>query len=105
MHDNLRIVELQSDVEITWCSIFNTYRYFNLHKNESSHYFSLLEISSDTIVGICHFTEIEQGTFRSPAKGTFAGFELKENNLEYLIYFVSALEELLIAAHQRFGAG
>ncbi len=94
MPDNLRVEELHQDPGITWCTIFNTFQFYTLHKRKSSCYFVLLDASSN-ILGVCHFSDVGNGIYKSPVRGTFAGFELKENNIEYLIDFVKMTEELL----------
>ena len=62
-------------VRCDWCAIFNTSQFFNLHKNGSAFYFQLCLGSPLQSVGVVHFTEVEPGSFRSPRRGTFGGFE------------------------------
>ncbi len=77
-----------------WCDFFNQPEFYNLYKTGTSFYFSLL--FEDKLIGVCHFTEIEPGYYRSPFRGTYGNLSFKDdldlkikNNCvkEILIYF------------------
>jgi Acetyltransferase (GNAT) domain len=79
-----------------WCSIFNTSRFFNLHKSGSSFYFQLCLGDLLETVGVVHFTEVEPGYFRSPKRGTFGGFEFNRSlRIEVIERFVDEVEQVL----------
>lgn len=79
-----------------WCAIFNTSAFFNLHKNGQSFYFQLCMGNPRESVGVVHFTEIEPGSFRSPRRGTFGGFEFNRPlRLELIEEFVDDVEQVL----------
>lgn len=92
---NLIVEESYSLNSAQWYSIFNHPSYFELHQTPSSVYFSLYDELSKTLLAVCHFTEIESGIFKSPSRGTFAGPEFKEINIEHQIYFIKRIEERL----------
>ena len=60
-----------------WCDFFNQPRFYELHKTETSFYLSLL--FEDKLIGVCHFTEIEPGYFRSPYRGTYGNISFKDD--------------------------
>jgi hypothetical protein len=79
-----------------WCAIFNTPEFFNLHKNGQSFYFQLCMGNPRESVGVVHFTELEPGSFRSPRRGTFGGFEFNRPlRLELIERFVDEVEQVL----------
>jgi Acetyltransferase (GNAT) domain len=79
-----------------WCAIFNTSKFFDLHKNGSAFYFQLCLGSPLQSVGVVHFTEVEPGSFRSPRRGTFGGFEFSRPlRLELIEHFVDEVEDVL----------
>lgn len=75
----MAISVLTSLIEHTppWADIFNSVEFFNLHKQENSHFLTFNENSK--LLGFCHFTEIERGIYRSPYKGTYGGFSFLPN--------------------------
>jgi len=95
MPGHFKLVELSKDVGLDDCYIFNTYRYFELHKIPNASYIALLNTDTNAIIGVCHFTELENKVFISPFRGTFAGPELLEDNFEALQAFLALLEEAL----------
>lgn len=58
-----------------WCHLFNQYAFYNLHKQEKSFYFSF-KLKTD-LIGVCHFTELEKGIYKSPYRGTFGSISFK----------------------------
>jgi hypothetical protein len=79
-----------------WCAIFNTSKFFSLHKNGSALYFQLCLGKPRQSVGVVHFTEVEPGHFRSPRRGTFGGFEFnRPMRLEVIERFVDEVEQVL----------
>jgi hypothetical protein len=60
-----------------WCDIFNHPEFYNLHKTDSSYYFSFF--SDEKLIGLCHFTETAPGVFRSPFRGTYGNISFKED--------------------------
>ena len=59
-----------------WCDLFNHPDFYNLHKTNSSFYLSFL--LEGKLIGLCHFTEVEPGTYRSPYRGTYGNINFKE---------------------------
>ena len=83
-------------VDCDWCAIFNTSKFFNLHRNGRAFYFQLCLGSPRQSVGVVHFTEVEAGSFRSPRRGTFGGFEFNRPlRLEVIERFVEEVEQVL----------
>jgi len=79
-----------------WSSIFNTTEFFGLHNNGSGMFFHLGLGEPFETVGVVHFTEIEPGIFRSPARGTFGGYEFNRPlRLEVIEQFVDEVESTL----------
>lgn len=97
MKTNLELVEANGPIEISWCSIFNTYRYFDVHKNTSSTYFCLVDRDNNSILGVAHFTDIGSGVFRSPSRGTFSGIEFQKADLEQQIFFITQIENRMMS--------
>ncbi len=95
MTEDLQVIELKEGDGPSWCSIFNTYSFFNLHKTINSYYFTLINTQSVECIGVCHFTEMADGVFKTPHRGTFGGFEMREYSIETIIFFVSQVEMLL----------
>jgi hypothetical protein len=60
-----------------WCDIFNHPLFYNLHKTKSSFYLSFF--LEESLIGLCHFTEVEPGVYRSPFRGTYGNLSFKEN--------------------------
>lgn len=96
MNDSLILIEQHKKINIDWCTIFNSYSFFELHKNNASNYFTLNNGASDEIIGVCHFYKDIDGTFKSPQRGTFAGFELIKNDIQTLTFFLKQIELCLI---------
>jgi len=83
-------------VSCDWCTIFNTSDFFNLHKNGRAFYFQLCLGHPRQSVGVVHFTEVEPGSFRSPRRGTFGGFEFNRPlRVELMERFVDEVEQVL----------
>src|ERR1051325_699869 len=83
-------------VACDWCAIFNSSEFFNLHKNGQAFYFQLCLGNPRESVGVVHFTEVEPGSFRSPRRGTFGGFEFNRPvRLEVIEWFVDEVEQVL----------
>lgn len=83
-------------VACDWCAIFNTAEFFNLHKNRGSHYFQLCLGNPRQVLGVIHFTETEPGSFRSPRRGTFGGFEFnRPMRIGVIERFVDEVEQVL----------
>lgn len=59
-----------------WCDLFNLPEFYHLHKTVNSFYFSFFY--NEKLIGLTHFTEVENGVFRSPYRGTFGGINFKE---------------------------
>lgn len=60
-----------------WCDIFNHPDFFKLNRDKNSYYFSLF--FDEKLIGLCHFTEIGLGYYRSPLRGTYGSISFKEN--------------------------
>jgi hypothetical protein len=88
--------------ECDWCSVFNTIRFFRLHKTGAAFYFQLCAANPASVVGVAHFTEVEPGYYRSPLRGTFGGFEFRQNlRVESVEAFVAGAERRLLEAGAR----
>lgn len=96
MSDNFKVTESNIKIDVDWCTIFSSYSFFEIHKTEASSYFTLTNNSSNELVGICHFSSSDQSTFRSPFRGTFAGFELKKFDSQLLQFFIREVELFLL---------
>ncbi len=59
-----------------WCAIFNHPHFYHLHKTDASFFISILV--ENKLIGVCHFTEIEPSTYRSPYRGTYGNISFKE---------------------------
>lgn len=59
-----------------WCDLFNHPDFYNLHKTKSSVYLSFYLDSK--LIGLIHFTETENLTYRSPYRGTYGNISFKE---------------------------
>ncbi len=82
--ENLFLVSNSDEV------IFNSPSYFDLHKKKRGFYFQWVE--ETRILAAIHFTEIATGFWRSPARGTFAGYSLNDGvSLQNLFNFHSAV--------------
>jgi len=89
-------VAVNEFVDCDWCAIFNTADFFNLHKEGRAFYFQLCLGNPRQSVGVVHFTETEPGSFRSPRRGTFGGFEFNRPlRLELIEWFVDEVEQVL----------
>jgi len=82
---------------------FNTLAFYNLHRPSSSNgfYFLLRNRTSGASAGAVHFCEAEPGHFRSPLRGSYAGFELARGTdipLACMEKFEQAVEAFL-ASH------
>jgi hypothetical protein len=89
-------------IECDWCSIFNTNRFFQLHKTDAAFYFQLCAGNSPRVAGVAHFIQVEPGYYRSPLRGTFGGFEFRQNlRVESVEAFVAAAERRLLEAGAR----
>lgn len=73
---SLQIVDTLPNSSPEWCAIFNSIEFYNLHKTSTSFYLSFL--SDERLIGVCHFTEIETGVYRSPYRGTFGGIDFTD---------------------------
>ena len=60
-----------------WCDLFNHPFFYNLHKTNSSIYLSIL--LEKKLIGLCHFTEFEPGSYRSPYRGTYGNISFKQD--------------------------
>lgn len=83
-------------IDCNWCAIFNTSEFFNLHRKGKAFYFQLCLGNPRQSVGVVHFTETEPGSFRSPRRGTFGGFEFSRPiRLQLIERFVDEVEQFL----------
>ena len=60
-----------------WCDFFNLPNFYNLHKTSASIF--LCFKLEDKLIGLCHFTETESGTYRSPYRGTYGNINFKHD--------------------------
>lgn len=87
--------------DLPWCDIFNTESYFRLHQTGCDRFFSLVSGPRSDVHAVVHFSEIEPGVFRSPARGTYAGIDLKTTTYAPLIRFLDDIEAHLRDAGAR----
>lgn len=72
-------------------SIFNSYKYYTIHENESTSY---LDIKNGQLKSIGAFSyTIKQKQLISPIKGTYGGIELNSKNLFEISKKVKEIEE------------
>lgn len=95
MSDDYSVTEMHGEIDISWTTIFNRSSFFAIHRNEFSYYFTMKRISTNEIIGVCHFSGNANGTYLSPIKGTFAGFELRKFDADQFVYFVRKTEQML----------
>jgi hypothetical protein len=74
-----------------WCDLFNHPNFYNLHKTNSCFYLSFF--LDEKLIGLCNFTEVEKGVFRSPYRGTYGNISFKEE-LDLQIKY-NCVDELL----------
>jgi len=75
-------------------SLFQQAEFFNLHSAGQGSYFEWAEASR--VVASIHFTDVGNGLWRSPARGTFAGFAFQSNlHIEDLFAFYDEVESSL----------
>lgn len=73
-------------------SLFHGPAFFALHDNGTGLYYEWLDDAGAPVARI-HFTETAKNYWRSPARGTFAGFDFKTGlDLEALFQFLDAYE-------------
>ena len=87
--------------DFPWCDIFNTESYFRLHQTGRDRFFRLVSGAQDEVHAVVHFSEIEPGVFRSPARGTYAGIDLATKTYAPLIPFLDDVEAHLDGAGAR----
>ena len=85
-----------------WCDILNTQSYFEIHRGDQrSAFFSLRSEPDGEVQAVAHFCEIEPAVFRSPARGTYAGIDLKTQTYGPLVGFLEDIESHLRAEGAR----
>ncbi len=81
-------------------SLFHEPDFFRLHSNDGGLYFQWMDGSKP--LATIHFTEIESGVWRSPARGTFAGYAWDPAlSVEQLFAFHDAVEGELASVGAR----
>lgn len=82
--------------KVDWETLFEEYPFFKMHSNKSSAYLRWLK--DDEPIGSIHFTSSqEKGVWRSPIRGTYAGYSFSSDvTLEEMISFHYAVENYLI---------
>lgn len=76
-------------------SLFHKPAFFQLHARESGRYYQWTD--GRRILGVIHFTELEKGVWRSPARGTFAGYAWDQDlSVEQIFAFHDAVETDLV---------
>jgi hypothetical protein len=76
-----------------FCSLFHEPTFFHLHNNGSGKYFEWSEKAK--IRGCIHFIEDSESCWRSPLKGTYAGFVHDNLSIIELEEFYEAVEDRL----------
>ena len=76
-------------------ALFNTFRFFNLHKTERSYYIAIKDKNSHATLGTFSCREMEEHVVRSPLRGTFGGFELYYLNVNFIEVFIDYVEGFL----------
>ena len=89
--------EVPHIIDDSWCSLFNTPEFYEIHaKDCRAYFFSLQDDAKQMIVGRSHFAEASPGHFASPLRGTFGGIEAVTNDLAMLEQFIRDIENHLI---------
>lgn len=81
--------------DLPWCDIFNTESYFRIHADNRDRFFRLVAGEDDRVHAVAHFSEVEPGLFRSPARGTYAGIDLETPTYGPLVRFIQDIEDHL----------
>jgi hypothetical protein len=89
-----------NDAAVAGNDIFHTPAFYALHQNEKSLFFSFL--SENKVLGTIHLTEVEEGIFQSPFRGTYSGFSFSENCT--YIEMESCVTALISHLQNSFGA-
>lgn len=85
----LRLVEKGGSRDGPGC-LFQTPAFFRLHAREAAHYFEW--VHKGRVAACVHFTRGVDGLWRSPGRGTFAGYAMREDlRHEELFAFHSAV--------------
>ncbi|SEN63111.1 Acetyltransferase (GNAT) domain-containing protein [Sphingomonas gellani] len=84
-------------VEPNLGSLFHEAGFFRLHAGEGGRYFQWTDGKKS--LGTIHFTEVDHGIWRSPARGTFAGYAWERDlSVEQMFAFHDAVEAELVDA-------
>ncbi len=87
---NFKLTDELPEKNIEGVDIFNRIEFFNLHKKQNSVYLSVFR--DNQLIGVCHFTEIDPGVYRSPHRGTYGGFNfIKDIDLSSIYESVKLL--------------
>lgn len=70
---SIQIIESSPASSPEWCSLFNSFEFYKLHKTESSWYLSFFD--GTKLLGVCHLTGISPGVYKSPYRGTYGGID------------------------------
>lgn len=94
--DDTLEVRLDAFLDDPACHIFNTAAFFQLHARGKGLYVQLCNKHRDDVLATLHFTEVEPGMFRSPARGTYGAMTASPDlPLQALDAFVRVAEEAL----------
>lgn len=86
---------ISESVEDAPGDLFHSPRFFRLHAGDSGHFFEWTD--ERRVVASIHFTPLGNGTWRSPARGTYAGHAFaRELPPDELMDFYDAVETRLV---------
>lgn len=80
---------MKSRTESEWFTIFNSLRYFNHHLGTSHGEYLVQKNASEEVEAVFCYSETDQGSFRSPKRGTFGGFEFSKQDVSLIRDFIS----------------
>lgn len=84
----------------TLASLFHRPAFFHLHATADASFFEWL--IDDAVVGAIHFTPVGDGKWRSPARGTYAGFwSAPAISIDEMLAFYAAVEARLVSLGAR----
>jgi hypothetical protein len=79
---------------VDWCDIFNTGRFHEMHPHPRQHYYRLMD-DQDQVLAVAHFSEVEKGSFHSPARGTYGGIDVRGHDDRLFGYLLRGIEDHL----------
>ncbi len=88
-----KILETNSDfLEPEWVDIFNKFSFFNLHRSGKKSKYIIWSSEENSCEAVVHITELTEGLFKSPLRGTYAGIQLRIPDIQLLEKVIFDLE-------------